>query len=43
MTLLSRLASAWRNLVRRRRIEHDLDEELRAALDLLARRKSEPE
>lgn len=34
-TLLSRLASLWRNLIRSRRVEHDLDEELRAALDLL--------
>jgi predicted permease len=40
MTLLSRLASVWRNFVRHRRVEHDLDEELRAALDLLAAEKT---
>lgn len=34
MSTLSRLRSLWRNLVRRDRVERDLDDELRACLDL---------
>src|SRR4030095_16630336 len=40
MTLLSRLARVWRNLVQHHRVERDLDDELRAALDLLAAEKT---
>src|SRR5688572_2332722 len=40
MKLLSRLVSLWRNLVRRTRVEHDLDEELRATFDLLVAEKT---
>ena len=39
MPLLSRLASLWRNLFTRPRIERDLDEELRAYVDLLTEEK----
>jgi predicted permease len=39
MTSVSRLVSLCRNLVRRRRVERDLDEELRATLDLLKAEK----
>jgi putative ABC transport system permease protein len=31
----SRLRSLWRNVVRRRRVERDLDDEVHAAFDLL--------
>jgi hypothetical protein len=34
MSMRSRMSSLWRNLVHRRRIERDLDEEVRAAFDL---------
>ena len=32
---MTRLGSAWRNLVHRRSVERDLDEELRGTFDLL--------
>lgn len=35
MPLMPRLFSLWRNLVHRARVERDLDEEVRAAFDLL--------
>ena len=35
MPILSRVASLWRNLVRRARVERDLDDEMRAVLELL--------
>jgi len=37
--MLSRLASLWRNLFRRERVERDLDEELRSYVELLAAEK----
>ena len=36
---MSRLSSLWRNLVQRERVEHDLDDEMRATLDLLVAEK----
>ena len=39
MSVYSRLASLWRNLTQRARVERDLDDELRAALDLLVTEK----
>ena len=39
MTLLSRVASLWRNLTRRARVERELDDEMRAAFDLLVEEK----
>ena len=36
---MARLFSLWRNLVHRQRVDRDLDEELRAALDLLVDEK----
>jgi macrolide transport system ATP-binding/permease protein len=33
--VMSRFASVWRNLLHRDRVEHDLDDEVRAAFDLL--------
>ena len=36
---MARLASLWRNLVRRRRVERDLEEELRATFELLVEEK----
>ncbi len=39
MALPSRVASLWRNLTRRSRVERDLDDELRAHLDLLTDEK----
>jgi hypothetical protein len=39
MVVVSRAAAAWRNLVRRRSVEHRLDEELAAYLELLASEK----
>lgn len=36
---MARLASLWRNLTRRRRIERELDDEVRAAFDLLVEEK----
>jgi putative ABC transport system permease protein len=36
---MSRLSSLWRNLVHRNRVERDLDEELRAAFELLVDKK----
>jgi hypothetical protein len=35
MSPKSRVVSAWRNLVHRNRVERELDEELRAAVDVL--------
>src|SRR5713101_3699551 len=32
---MAQLSSLWRNLVHRNRVDHDLDEELRAAVELL--------
>jgi predicted permease len=37
--IMARLFSLWRNLVHRKRVDRDLDEELRAALDLLVDEK----
>ena len=39
MSLTSRLSAFWRNLLRRDRVEHALDDELRAMLDLLVDEK----
>jgi len=39
VSLLARLSSLWRNLVHRRRVERDLDDEVRAYVDLLAAEK----
>lgn len=39
MALLSRFRSLWRNVVRRDRVEHDLDEELRTTRELLVDEK----
>ena len=39
MSLPARLSSLWRNLVDRRRVERDLDDEVRAYVDLLAAEK----
>lgn len=39
MTFFSRLASFWRNLVRRERVERDLDDELRACVEVLTAEK----
>ena len=39
MSLLARARSAWRNLVHRDAVEHELDDELRAYVDLLAAEK----
>ena len=39
MTFFSRLASLWRNLVRRDRVERDLDDELLATVEILAAEK----
>jgi predicted permease len=39
MSAFSRLSSAWRNIVHRDRVERDLDDELRASLDLLVDEK----
>jgi predicted permease len=38
-TLASRAAALWRNLLRRNRVERDLDDEMRAILDLLVDEK----
>src|SRR5688572_12778715 len=35
MLTLNRLRSLWRNVVHRRRVEHDLDAEVRATFDML--------
>ena len=40
MTLASRLAALWRNLMRRDRVERELDDELRTTLDLLVDEKT---
>jgi putative ABC transport system permease protein len=37
--LMPRIASLWRNLVHRRRVERDLDDEVRSAFDLLVDEK----
>ena len=34
---VSRISSLWRNLTQRRRVERDLDDEVRAAFDLRVR------
>ena len=39
MPVTSRLSSLWRNLIHRHRVERDLDDEMRAALDLLVEEK----
>src|SRR5262245_105251 len=39
MTFFSRLASLWRNLMRRDRVDRELDDELRASVELLAAEK----
>jgi predicted permease len=39
MTVLSRLASVWRNLMKRDRVERDLDDELRGTFELLVEEK----
>ena len=39
MTTLRRLASLWRNLLHRGRVERDLDAELHAYVDLLSEEK----
>lgn len=39
MTVASRMHSLWRNLVRRKAVEHDLDDELRDYLDRLTEEK----
>lgn len=39
MSLRSRLSSVWRNLVQRDRTERDLDDEVRAAVELLVDEK----
>ena len=39
MPLMPRLASLWRNIVHRRRVERDLDDELQGAFDLLVDEK----
>jgi putative ABC transport system permease protein len=39
MTMFARLGSLWRNLVHKSRVEGELDEELRAYVDLLAAEK----
>lgn len=39
MPLLPRALSLWRNLLRRRQVEQDLDDELRATFDLLVEEK----
>ena len=39
MPLMPRLASLWRNIVHARRVEGDLDDEVRAAFDLLVDEK----
>ena len=39
MSFYPRLAALWRNLTQRARVERDLDDELRAALDLLVAEK----
>src|SRR6476661_4981380 len=39
MSLLSRLSSLWRNLTRRRKVEHDLADELRSYVELSTDRK----
>jgi predicted permease len=40
MALISRLSSLWRNIVQRDRVEQDLDDELRAAFELLVAEKT---
>ena len=35
MPVLPRLAALWRNLLHRRRVERELDDELRSTLDML--------
>ena len=35
MVVFSRLAALWRNVVHGRRVEHDLDDELRSTLQML--------
>jgi hypothetical protein len=40
MAVVSRLISLFRNLTRRTRIEGDLDDELRATVDMLAAEKT---
>ena len=37
--VMSRFRSVWRNLVHRRRVERDLDDELRGILELLVEEK----
>jgi hypothetical protein len=37
--MMSRFSSLWRNLVQRDRLERDLDEEVRAAFELLVEHK----
>jgi putative ABC transport system permease protein len=39
MKFFSRLASLWRNLVRRERVDRDLDDELRASVEMLTAEK----
>ena len=39
MTVLSRVRSAWRNLVRRNRVERDLHDELQSTFDMLVDEK----
>jgi predicted permease len=38
--MMARLMSVWRNLIHRRRIEQDLDDEMRAAFELLVEEKT---
>ena len=37
---MAQLTNVWRNLLRRDRVERDLDDELRATLDLLVEEKA---
>lgn len=39
MPLLSRISSLWRNLTHKQRVDEELDEELRACLEILAEQK----
>jgi len=41
MPLRSRISSLWRNLAHKRRVDEELDEELRACLEILAEQKME--